>query len=78
MGGQTKGHNWAPKLAMRFWNFGLGNSHIMYSTLVREHTPFRRSTTMPECVKLLAHSLMQTGPSMRKRKAEHPEPGNSL
>lgn len=20
MGGQTKGHNWAPKLSMRFWN----------------------------------------------------------
>eukprot|EP00956_Cyclotella_meneghiniana_P027905 scaffold63911_cov67-Cyclotella_meneghiniana.AAC.6 len=23
MGGQTKGHYWAPKLSMRFWNFGL-------------------------------------------------------
>ncbi|KAL7536120.1 hypothetical protein ACHAXR_006945 [Thalassiosira sp. AJA248-18] len=31
MGGQTKGHNWAPKLHMQFWNFGLGNSsHTIY------------------------------------------------
>ena len=33
---------------------------------------------MPECVKLLAHSLMQTGPSMRKRAADHPVPCRSL
>eukprot|EP00956_Cyclotella_meneghiniana_P039672 scaffold176861_cov23-Cyclotella_meneghiniana.AAC.1 len=78
MGGQTKGHNWAPKLSMRFWNFGLGNSHTMYSALTKEHTPFRKKQSMPECVKQLAHSLMQTGPSMRKRAAEHPEPSRNL
>ena len=30
MDGQTKGHNWAPKLHMRFWNFNLGNYHTTY------------------------------------------------
>ena len=78
MAGQTKGHNWAPKLAMRFWNFGLGNAHTMYTALVKEHTPFRRSTTMAESMKILAHSLMQTGPKMRKRAAEHPQPCRAL
>ena len=33
---------------------------------------------MPECMKHLAHSLTQTGPSMRKRAAENPEPLRDL
>ena len=72
LGGQTKGHNWAPKLNMRFFNFGLGNAHTMYHALCKEHTPFRRALVMEDCVNLLAHHLMQSGPSMRKRDAEHP------
>jgi hypothetical protein len=78
MGGQTKGHNWAPKLVMRYWNFGLGNAHTYYVALVKEHTPFRRYLTMSECVKILAHYLMQYGPPMRKREAEHPKYSRDL
>lgn len=73
MGGQTKGHNWAPKLSMRFWNFHLGNSHTMYDALCKEHTPFRKRMDMNECVCILSHSLMQTGPPLRKQVAEHPK-----
>ena len=72
MGGQTKGHNWAPKLTMRFWNMGLGNAHTMYSALCKKFTPNRKVQTMDQCMKILAHSLMQRGPPMRKQVPEHP------
>ena len=72
LGGHSKGHNWAPKLNMRFFNFGLGNAHTMYNALCKEHTPFRRVLSMEDCVSILAHHLMQFGPAMRKRDAEHP------
>eukprot|EP00956_Cyclotella_meneghiniana_P038739 scaffold159386_cov22-Cyclotella_meneghiniana.AAC.1 len=78
MGGQTKGHNWAPKLSMRYFNFGLGNAHTMYAALCKEHTPFRKPTKMPESVCILAHHLMQTGEPMRKKRAEHPLPTRDL
>ena len=42
MGGQTKGHNWAPKLSLRYFNFGMGNAHTMYAALVKKYTPERR------------------------------------
>jgi hypothetical protein len=41
VGGQSKGHNWAPKLTMRFFNFNLGNLHTMYKALTSQHTPDR-------------------------------------
>lgn len=72
MGGQTKGHNWAPKLTMRYWNFSLDNAHMMYKALVKQYTPDRQAMSMAECVKFLAHSLMQCGPSMRAKAPEHP------
>ena len=59
MGGQTKGHNWAPKLTMRYWNFGLGNAHTMYAALVKKFTPDCRALDMPGCVKILTHYLLQ-------------------
>jgi hypothetical protein len=72
MGGQTKGHNWAPKLVMRYWNFNLGNAHTMYEALVSTYTPDRRKMDMDECVCFLAHSLMQRGDKMRSQVPEHP------
>eukprot|EP00956_Cyclotella_meneghiniana_P001713 scaffold1870_cov73-Cyclotella_meneghiniana.AAC.4 len=72
MGGQSKGHNWAPKLCMRYFNFGLGNAHTMYAALVKQHTPDRRVQKMAECLCSLTHSLLQRGQPMRKRAAEHP------
>jgi hypothetical protein len=78
MGGQTKGHNWAPKLCMRFWNFGLGNAHTMYEALITEHTADRRYLDMEECVMILAHSLMQRGEPMRRQLAEHPKYSRDL
>ena len=73
MGGHTKGHNWAPKLTMRFFNFNLGNAHTMYDALTMEYTPTRRTMKMPECVAFLAHHLMQKGPPMHSKAAEHPK-----
>ena len=78
LGGQTKGHNWAPKLVMRFFNMCMGNAHTMYSALVKEHTPSRVLLKMKECVNMLAHHFMQTGPPIRKRKAQHPIPSRDL
>ncbi|KAL7525349.1 hypothetical protein ACHAXR_000966, partial [Thalassiosira sp. AJA248-18] len=78
LGGQTKGHNWAPKLSMRYFNFGMGNSHTIYNSLANEHTPNRWKMKMPECVKILAHSLMQRGPPMRSQHPEHPNHSQNL
>ncbi|KAL7528337.1 hypothetical protein ACHAXR_002389 [Thalassiosira sp. AJA248-18] len=78
MGGQTKGRNWAPKLHMRFFNFGLGNSHTIYDALAGQYTPDCRKMTMPECVKILSHSLMQRGPPMRLQTPEHPNYSRDL
>ncbi|KAL7527926.1 hypothetical protein ACHAXR_002197 [Thalassiosira sp. AJA248-18] len=72
MDGQTKGHNWAPKLHMRFFNFGI------YDALADEHTPDRRKMTMPQCVKFLSHDLMQRGPPMRSLLPEHPQHSRDL
>eukprot|EP00956_Cyclotella_meneghiniana_P004248 scaffold5201_cov42-Cyclotella_meneghiniana.AAC.2 len=78
LGRQTKGHNWAPKLVMRFFNMCMGNAHTMYSALVKKHTPSRVLLKMKECVNMLAHHFMQTGPPIRKRKAQHPIPSRDL
>ena len=72
MGGQTKGHNWAPKFVMRYWNFNLGNAHTMYEALVSTYTPDCCKMDMDECVCFLAHLLMQRGNKMRTQVPEHP------
>ena len=72
MGGNSKGHNWAPKLSMRFWNFAMGNAHTVYSALHDKHTPSRHKMSMRECVNILAHKLMQQGEPIRTYSAEHP------
>jgi hypothetical protein len=72
MGGQTKGHNWAPKLVMRYWNFNLGNAHTMYEALVSNYSLDRRKMDMDTCVCFLAHLLMQRGDKMRTQVPEHP------
>ena len=78
MRGHTKGHNWAPKFSMRFWNFGTGNAHTVYSALFDEHTPNRKKMSMGQCVKILAHSLMQAGEPMRAYSPEHPQMSRHL
>eukprot|EP00956_Cyclotella_meneghiniana_P033550 scaffold96912_cov61-Cyclotella_meneghiniana.AAC.1 len=78
LGGQTKGHNWAPKLHMRYFNFGLGNTDTMYQALCQEHTPNRRIMDMPEGVRMLAHFLMQYGEPMRRLSPEHPAHSRDL
>ena len=52
MGGQKKGHTWAPKLHMRFWNFNLGNSCTAYDYLVDRHIQDHRKIGMTECVQI--------------------------
>ena len=74
----SKGHNWAPKITMRFWNFYLGNAHTMYSALVHEHTPGHCEMDMSECVRFLCHSLLQRGERMRRQCPEHPKPFQDL
>ena len=73
MGGHSKGHNWSPKLTMRFFNMNLNNAHLIYKLLTGRHTPLRRTVTMEEGVKELAHTLMQRGESVRVQEPEHPQ-----
>ena len=37
MGGNSKGHNWVPKLVMRYFNFGLGNANRLVLVLDGDH-----------------------------------------
>ena len=78
MGGHSKGHNWAPKLTMRFFNMNINNAFRVYRSLVNEHTPRRRVLAMPEAINKLVHALMQRGDTMRKQKAEHPAPSRDM
>ncbi len=72
MGGQSKKHNWFPKLVFRLFNMTLNNAYKVYAALVEEHTPERRYLDMDESVKEMAHALTQQGEPMRKQRPEHP------
>ena len=73
MGGHSKGHNWSPKLTMRYFNMNLNNGSCVYKNLMKENAPFSRALSMPSQVKELAHALMQRGEPMRRYKPEHPK-----
>ena len=51
---------------------GLNNAHVYYSVLVDERIPGKCKLTFGECVKILMHHLMQSGPDMRRYKPDHP------
>ena len=72
MGGHSKGHNWSPKLTLRFFNINMNNGTSVYENLLAEHSSDCRPLKMPEQVKELAHTLMQRGPPMRTKNPEHP------
>ena len=78
IGGHSKGHNWSPKLAMRFFNMNIKSAYKIYKLLTQLHTPHHRKTKMPECVKELMHSLLQRGPKVCMQAAKHPKHSRDL
>ena len=72
MGGQSKKHNWSPKLVFRLFNMSMNNAYKIYRALVEKHTPGRRGLDMGDAVKEMTHALAQRGEPMRKQRAEHP------
>ena len=70
MAGQSRSHNWAPKLVFRLFNMAMNNAYVMYTELVArdggEAMPMGRS------MKELAHALCQRGESMRSYAPMHP------
>ena len=72
MGGHSKGHNWSPKLTLRFFNVNMNNARSIYESLMTENASDFRPLKMPEQVKELSHALMQHGVPMRSLKPEHP------
>ena len=73
MGGHSKGHNWSPKLTMRFFNMNMNNAGSVFDDVMAHHNIGRRKQSMPARIQFLSHNLMQRGETMRTRKAEHPK-----
>ena len=73
MGGKSRKHNWSPTLVFRLWNMSLNNAYLIYKALHKQYTSNRKLLSMKQCVKDLTFDLLQTGESMRQRKAGHPE-----
>ena len=72
LGGNSKTHNWSPKLVFRYFNMNNANAHAYYKRLVDLYTPNRRLVGMREGHKEMVHAWCQRGETMRKHKAEHP------
>ena len=51
----------------------LDNAHTMYNAMCDKYTPDSQKMGMSECVKMLAHTLMQRGALMQMRRAHHPK-----
>jgi hypothetical protein len=71
LGGNSRLHNWSPKLIFRLYNMSLNNVYKMYKPLVKQHTPERRFLDMGNAVRESTHGLCQRGAVMRKQRAEH-------
>ena len=78
LGGKSRLHNWTPKLVFRLFNMAFNNARLVYLALSAKHSPGVRTLPMPKCINELAHDLMQSGPAMRRRAAEHPLPSRDL
>jgi hypothetical protein len=70
--GDSKLHNWSPKLVFRLFNMHDANAYLLYKRLHELHTPDRRLLDMKASMAELTHVLCQSGDPMRKQKAEHP------
>ena len=72
MGGQSKTHNWSPKIFWRLLNIATANAYTLYKALVETYTPERKPLEMIDAISLAMQAFCQRGQSMRKQKAEHP------
>jgi hypothetical protein len=72
LGGQSKQHNWSPKVFWRLINISMANAFVLYNALAEEHNPNSKPLDMKGAIKEATHAFCQRGESMRKRKAGHP------
>jgi len=72
LGGQSRSHNWSPKLVMRLFNMSKNNAYKIYDALVEKYTLGRRYLDMGETVREIEHAFFQRRDSMRSQRAEHP------
>ena len=72
MGGQSKLHNWIPKIFWRIVNMCMVNAYVLYKALAEKHTPERKIVDMKGAMKEATHAFCQRGEPMRKCKAAHP------
>jgi hypothetical protein len=71
LGGESRLHNWSPKLIFRLYSMALNNAYKMYKVLVKQHTPEWRFLDMGNAVRELTHNLCQRGLAMQKLRAKH-------
>ena len=57
LGGQSKKHNWSPKLVLSLLNMNSTNAYIYYKYLVELYTPNRRSMGIKEAMKEMTHAF---------------------
>ena len=72
LAGQSKKHEWSPKLSLRLFNVNFNNSYMIYLALMAKHNPRRRILSLSERIKEATHSFLQVGLETRKQKPEYP------
>ena len=64
LGGQSRTHEWTPKMSCRLFNVNFNNSYRIYLVLMEKKNPGRRPIPMAERIKGATHGLLQTGSKM--------------
>ena len=72
LGGESHLHGWSPKLAARLFNMNLNNAYRIYCVLIAQQSGRQKPKEMRDCITAVAHMLLQTGDSMRKRSSGSP------
>ena len=70
--GQSKCHNWSPKINKRYFNIHDGNASLYYKRACALYTPDKRRLGTKEQMADLAHYLCTCGESMRSYVPRHP------
>ena len=72
LGGQSKTHNWSPKVFWRLINISMANAFVLYQALAEEHNPDSNPLGMKGETKEATHVFFPMMPVYTKAKGKHP------
>ena len=59
LGGQSKAHNWSPKVFWRLINISMANAFVLYKALAEEHNLDSKPLDMKRAIKEATHAFCQ-------------------